>query len=377
MKLRCERDALVDALSATARAAGLSASRGSALGGVHFNLVGDRLRLTSNDGDMTIRVETVVAGQEDGSCLLPARLTADIVRSLEPGAVSVSADSEEAQISAGRSQFGVRALPEHEFPRVPVAEGTTVEIAVNDFAVALRQVVRAASTDETRSTLNGVLLAAQPQGLRLVATDSYRLAERTLLGRTVLEEGQEVLVPARALVELQRLLSASSGPAVSLSGAAGTERQLSFCVGEFYAAFEVGDVTLTTTLLRDFPNIARLFNQSFSNRLLIGKEPLLEAIRRVRILVRDTVSWLHLSLEADNVQLMATDQERGHASEDVDAKYDGVELTLQFNPAYLIDGVEGVLGDEVLVEVEGPSKPVMIRASDSDAYRYLLAPRSI
>ncbi len=376
MKLRCERDALVDALSATARAAGSASARTTAQGGVHFSLVGDRLRLMSNDGDMTIRVDVVVAGQEDGNCLLPARLTADIVRSLEPGAVSVDVDDEEARISAGRSNFGVRVLPEHEFPRVPVAEGTTVEIVASDFAVALRQVVRAASTDETRSTLNGVLLAAQPQGLRLVATDSYRLAERTLLGRTVLAEGQEVLVPARALVELQRLLSANSGPAARTTDAS-VERELSFCVGEFYASFGVGDVTLTTTLLRDFPNIARLFNQSFANRLLIGKEPFLEAVRRVRLLVRDTVSWLHLSLEADNVQLMATDQERGHASEDVDAKYDGVELTLQFNPAYLIDGVEGVLGDEVLIEIEGPSKPVMIRANDADPYRYLLAPRSI
>ncbi|MGH9131660.1 MAG: DNA polymerase III subunit beta [Acidimicrobiales bacterium] len=373
MRLRCERDALVDAVSATTRAAG-SAGRSSAAGGVHFRLVGDQLCLTSNDGDMTIRVDVVVNGGEDGTCLLPARLTADIVRSVEPGVVLVEADDDEARISAGRSNFGVRVLPEHEFARVPAAEGTAVEIAADDLAAALRQVVRAASTDETRSTLNGVLLAAQPQGLRLVATDSYRLAERTLLGRTLLEEGQEVLVPARALAELQRLLSASSGPAAR---AAGPERQLLFRVGDFYASFEVGDVTLTTTLLRDFPNVARLFEQKFSNRLVVGKEPLLDAIRRVRLLVRDSVSWLHLSLEADNVALTATDQERGHASEDVDAKYDGEELTLQFNPAYLIDGLDGVVGDEVLIEIEGASRPVMIRAGEGDPYRYLLAPRSI
>ncbi|MGH9069570.1 MAG: DNA polymerase III subunit beta [Acidimicrobiales bacterium] len=376
MKLRCERDTLVEALSATGRAAVVSAGRGSTIGAVHLSLSGDDLQLTSNDGDLTIRVEIVVAGSEDGACLLPSRLTGDIVRALEPGAVVVENDDEEAHISAGRSQFGVRLLPELDFPRMPASEGTPVDLGTSDFAEALHQVVRAASTDEARPTLNGVLLAAQPQGLRMVATDSYRLAERTLLGRTVLAQGQEVSVPARALVELQRLASATSGPACKIAGDS-TERELSFSVGEYYATFHVGDVTLTTTLLRDFPNVARLFSQSFPNQLSVGKEPLLEAIRRVRLLARDATSWLHVSLEPDQIQLMATDQERGHASEDVDAKYDGEEMTMQFNPAYLIDGVDGVCGDEVLIEIEGPSKPVMVHASTNDPYRYLLAPRSV
>jgi DNA polymerase-3 subunit beta len=376
MRLRCERDALVEALTAPGRAAGQPGGRTATSGGVHLSLEGDQLRLTGNDGDVTICVETLVAGSEDGACLLPCRLVLDIVRSLEPGAVMLGVDDEEAQITAGRSQFGVRVLPEHEFVRPPGPEGEPVELASGDFSEALRQVVRAASTDENRPTLNGVLLAAQPDGLRLVATDSYRLAERVLVGRCVLKEGQEVLVPARALVELQRLTAATSGPAAKTSSGSG-EREVTLSLGEFYATFQVGDVTLTTTLLGDFPNITRLFSQSFANELLVGKEPLLEAIRRVRLLARDTTSWLHVSLEPDRVQLSAMDQERGHASEDVDAKYEGVELTMQFNPAYLIDGVEGVVGDEVLVEIEGPSKPVMIHASRSDPYRYLLAPRSI
>ncbi len=376
MKLRCERDALVEALAAPSRAVGQPGGRTRTSGGVHLSLAGDHLRLTGNDGDLTICVETLVAGSEDGSCLLPCRLVLDIVRALEPGAVMLAVDDNEAHISAGRSQFGVRVLPELDFARPPVSEGDPVELTSGEFSEALRQVVRAASTDENRPTLNGVLLAAQPEGLRLVATDSYRLAERLLVGRAVLGEGQEVLVPARALVELQRLTSAASGPAAAASSGSG-ERQVTLSLGEFYATFCVGDVTLTTTLLGDFPNITRLFSQCFANELLVGKEPLLEAIRRVRLLARDTTSWLHLSVEPDRVQLTATDHERGHASEDVDAKYEGAELTMQFNPTYLTDGVEGVIGDEVLIEIEGPSKPVMIHASRSDPYRYLLAPRSI
>lgn len=379
MKLRCERDVLVEGLSAPARAAGLAGGRAATAGGVHLSLAGDLLRLSGNDGDLTICVEIVVAGGEDGVCMLPARLTLDIVRSVEPGSVLMEIDRDEARIIAGRSHFGVRLLPERDFPLARAGEGDLVELAVGEFSEALRQVVRAASTDEHRPSLNGVLLSAQAGGLRLVATDAYRLAERTLAGHSLLKEGQEILVPARALVELQRLMAATTGPAsrTTMGSSASTERRVTFQGGQSNVTFVVGDVTLTTTLMSDFPNVARLFSQTFANHLLAGKEPLLEAIRRVRVLARDTTSWLRATLEPDRVQLMVMDEERGHAAEDVDAKYEGAPLGMQFNPSYLIEGIEGVIGDEVLIEIESSNKPVMIHGCSNDPYRYLLAPRSI
>lgn len=395
MKLRCERDTLVESLAATARATGSVTNRSMALGGVHLSLTDDHLRLTSNDGDLTIRVETLVAGLEDGTCLLPARLTSDIVRSLEPGVVFLDIGEDEAVISAGRSEFGVRTLPEQQFPRSRPAQDRGVEMAASDLAEALRQVVRAASTDERGDPRSlAVLLASHPEGLRLVATDLYRCAERTLVGKSLLEEGQQVLVPARALVELQRLLSATSGPAVTPVAHAGDgargrtreapgeqpgEPQLYFRVGELDATFEIGAVTLTTTLLPNFHDTARLevlLRASRPNRLTIGKEALMDGVRRMRLLLRDATSPVRISLEPGHVQLSATDQERGHASEDVDAGYAGVDMTIKFNPVYLLDGVEAIIGDEVTMEVAGPTSPVMIHGGESD-YRYLLVPFGI
>src|SRR5688500_16548535 len=178
---------------------------------------GDRLHVAGSDLDLTIQVDVGVAGSGDGVCVVPARLAADIVRALEPGAVSIEAGDDEVRIASGRSHFAVRMLPAGDFPRLPAPapdEGVTIGAA--ELAEALRQVVRAASGDDARPILTGVLMTAEEGNLRLVATDSYRLAVRDLPGASVLREGQKVLVPSKALAELQRLLAGAEQVAIHL-----------------------------------------------------------------------------------------------------------------------------------------------------------------
>jgi DNA polymerase III subunit beta len=363
VKLRCERDVLVEALSTAGRAV---SSRGGALPvlqGVRLEVAGDELRLAGSDLDLTIQVTAPVSGQEDGVCVVPARLTADIVRALEPGAVQFETDDDEARIASGRSQFAVRALPADEFPRLPVQSGDAVTLAASDFSDALRQVVRAASGDDARPVLTGVLMAAEDPGLRLVATDSYRLAVRDLPGASVLREGQKVLIPSRALAELQRLAGADASGEVTLR------------LGEHDATFESGGVRLTTRLIEgEFPNYRQLIPASYPNRLIVSRESLLDALRRVRLLVRDQTTPVRIALKADGIQLTVVSTEIGQATEDVDAKYEGAEMTVAFNPGYLIDGVEAITGDEVLLETLDALKPATLRSTEGGEYLYLLMP---
>ena len=371
MKLRCERDVLVEALSTAGRAV---SSRGGALPvlqGVRLEVVGDELRLAGSDLDLTIQVTAPVAGQEDGVCVIPARLAADIVRALEPGAVQIETDEDEARIASGRSQFAVRVLPADEFPRLPVQSGDAVTLASADFAEALRQVVRAASGDDARPVLTGVLMAAEDPGLRLVATDSYRLAVRDLPGASVLREGQKVLIPSRALTELQRLAGASPEKGDDKAGAS----EVTLRLGEHDATFEVGHVRLTTRLIEgEFPNYRQLIPASYPNRLIVSREALLDALRRVRLLVRDQTTPARIALKADGIQLTVVSSEIGQATEDVDAKYEGAEMTVAFNPGYLIDGVEAITGDEVLLETLDALKPATLRSTEGGEYLYLLMP---
>ena len=364
MKFRCERDALVEALQTAARAV---ASRGGALpvlSGVRIEVAGDELRLAGTDLDLTIQARATVAGGVDGVAVVPARLVADIVRALEPGAVSVETDDEELRIAAGRSQFSVRTLVAGEFPRLPQQTGEEVTLPAEGLAEALRQVVRAASSEDARPILTGVLMTAEEGHLRLVATDSYRLAVRDLAGVEVLREGQRVLVPSRALTEVQRLLSS-----------AGAGGRVSLRLGDHDATFEVGEVRITTRLIEgEFPNYRQLIPQSYPNRLVVAKEPLLDAVRRVKLLAKDATTPVKLSLRADGVELMVSSSDVGVATEDIDAKYEGAEMTVAFNPTYLMDGAEAIAGDEIQLETLDALKPATIRPTEDTDYLYLLMP---
>jgi DNA polymerase-3 subunit beta len=360
VKFRCERDVLVEALGTATRAV---ASRGGALpvlSGVKAELTGDQLVLTGSDLDLTIQVGITVAGQQDGVAVLPARLAADIVRSLAAGAVHVDAEGDEARISSGRSEFAVRLLPAEDFPRLAETLGDEVTLDASALEEALKQVVRAASHDDARPILTGVLMAAEGDGLRLVATDSYRLAVRDLPGTTVLREGQTVLVPSKALGELTRILGGATSVTLRLA-----ERDASFVVDE---------TKLTTRLIEgEFPNYRQLIPNTHPNRLTVGREPLLEALRRVKLLAREATP-VRITLKPEGIELTAITQDVGQAHEDLDAKYEGTEMVIAFNPEYLADGVEAVKGDEVTLETVDALKPAVVKSVESQDYLYLLMP---
>lgn len=360
MKFRCERDVLVDGLSTATRAV---SSRGGALpvlSGLRVHLEGDQLRLTGSDLDLTITVDLTVAGDTDGEVVIPAKLAVDIVKALEPGAVLVETEGDEAKISGGRSEFSVNLIPAEEFPQLtaPSAESATIDAA--EFADGLRQVVSAASNDDSRPILTGVLLAPEGTGLRLVSTDSYRLAVRDLPGATLLREGQTVLVPSRALNEVVRAL--------------GTAEKLSVVLDEREASFRVDGVRLTTRLIDGaFPNYRGLIPQSQPNRLVIGRGPLIDAVRRVKLMAREATP-VRLTMREGSVELVAITQDIGQAHEELDAHYSGAELTVAFNPEFLLTGLEVTPGDEVSLETVDSLKPALLRSTESADFLYLLMP---
>ncbi len=359
MKFRCERDVLVDALGTAQRATSSRATL-PVLSGLRVQLTGDRLRLTGSDLDLTITTEVQVSGSSDGVAVLPAKLALDIVRSLESGAIDVDAEGEKAHISGGRSNFELHAIPADEFPNLVDPEGEHIVLDAADLAEGLKQVVRAASTDESRPILTGVMLAAEGQGLRMVSTDSYRLAVRDLPGTAALKEGQTVLVPSRALNELARVLH--------------DDTQVTLVLGERDASFQVGPLHLTTRLIEgEFPNYRGLIPASQPNRLTVERQALLDAVRRVRLMAREN-SPVRLSMSSDSLELRAVTLDVGEASEQLDASYAGDELTVAFNPEYLVDGLEVTPGDEVSLETVDALKPALLRPIDSEDFLYLLMP---
>jgi DNA polymerase-3 subunit beta len=195
----------------------------------------------------------------------------------------------------------------------------------------------------------------------MVATDSYRLAVRDLPGVGILPEGHKVLIPSRALGELQRLASSAGEVALRL--------------GAHDATFELGAAQLTTRLIEgEFPNYRQLIPENYPNRLVVGREPLLDAVRRVKLLARDATTPVRIAMRDDGIQLTVVTTDYGQATEDVDAKYEGAEMVVAFNPNYLIDGIEAITSDEVQLETLDALKPATLRPAGESDYLYLLMP---
>ncbi|MGH8980832.1 MAG: DNA polymerase III subunit beta [Acidimicrobiales bacterium] len=369
MKFRAERDSLAEVLTTAGRATGGRSGGAVVLSGLLLRSNGNRLEVTGTDRDLTIQVGQEVIGIDDGACVVPGRLTADVVRSLEPGAVTIEAENDNIEISSARARFALRGYPTVEFPTVPHPGDPKITFPRAILGEALRQVVRAASNDDARPLLTGVLLATEANGVRLVATDSYRLALRDLRQTASLGDAGDVLVPARALAELQRLTTGSQTDA----DAPGAEVGVS--TGSAEITFTCGQVRITTRLLEGtYPDYHALIPEHYPNRLHVGRESLLAALRRVRLLVRDNTTPVRLSMRPNGVDLTVVSQEIGDASETVDGDFTGEDLVIAFNPTYLIDGIEAVLDDEVFLESDTPSRPATVRAAGRDDFRYLLMP---
>jgi len=361
VKFRCERDLLFDALSVAGRAVSTRGTSLPVLSAVLFETTEDSLILTGTDLDLTIQVVVPVVVTESGLAAIPARLITDIVKAVQQGAVTIESDEHEARVSAGRSQFAVRTLDAEEFPRITPVENYTATLPSAELADALKQVVRAASADDARPVLTGVLLSAENDGLRLVATDSYRLAIRDVAGANVLQAEQSVLVPSKALGELGRLLGGTEEVRVALD-----EREITFSIG--------GTRVSSRLIEGQFPDYRPLIPATYPNRLRLDRDVLLEAVRRVKLLVRDTTTPVRLALRADGVELTVVSQEIGQATEDVEAKYEGDAITVAFNPAYLIDGLEAVPPGDVLIETIDALKPATLKVDERSDFLYLIMP---
>lgn len=370
MKFRCERDVLVNALSAAGRATTNRGGVSPVLSGVQLSLTGSRLTITGTDIEFWISVSVDVDGLEDGVVVVPAKISADVVKSLKAGAVTFAVEGkdeqQQANISSGRFQSLLRVLPSEEFPRLPAQPDTSVTIDAATLSEALHQVVPSASGDDARPILTGVLFATEGEGLRLVATDSYRLAVRDLPGTSVLSSDQTVLVPSRALREIERSL--------------GETKMLTLRLGEQEADFEIVDETVGTTtrvitrlIEGEFPNYRQLIPSDYPNRLTVSREALLEAVRRVKLVAIESTP-VRLSMSAGGLELVAITQDVGQASEQVDATFEGDELTVAFNPEYLLAGIDLASGDEVTIETLDALKPAVLRGSESATFLYLLMP---
>ena len=362
MKFACERDSLEKAVSTAYRAVASRTGALPVLSGLQVSLTAGAVEFTGSDLELTIRSRVAADVDGQGDAVLVARLLVDTLAKLQSGtSVTVEIAEDQAKIEAGRFRTELRTLAASDFPRLPEPEGDAVKVAGGPLAEGLRQVVPAASRDDARPILTGVLVAATAEGVRLVATDSYRLAVRDLAGVSLLPEGKQVLVGAKGLGELQRLLGAGA---------------VEVFLGERYVSFRLEGTEVSARLIEgEFPNYQQLIPSGYPNKLTVDRDALVSAVERVSLVGgsnRDSAP-IRLAMGADGLELSATAQDVGQSYEPVEAKYEGTDLTVAFNSRFLLDGIEAAGASEITIESVDPLKPAVLRGGDSD-FLYLLMP---
>lgn len=359
VKFRCDRDALSEALQTVQR--GVSSRPGiPALTGVLLEATDDgALTMITTDLEVSARLSIVVQVSEPGIALIPARLFGDTVKSLSNAPVDVETDQGQARIRCAAYEGTLRLLPAEDFPGLQEPSGTRLTAEAGAFAEAVNQVGRGASRDEARPVLTGVLLEVSREGVVMVATDSYRLAVRELVATA---DGEaRAIVPERAMSEAGRAAAADEKGTVEVF------------VDESQVSFKIGGLTLTSRLIEgEFPNYRQLLPESSESRLTISRQQLLDAVRQVGLLARDTTP-VRLEFNALGVKLSSSSPDLGQAVETVEARYEGEDLTVAFNPQYLADGLTAANGETVRLDVRDGLKPGVVHG-DGDEFTYLVMP---
>lgn len=357
MKFRAERDDLGDVFGRANRAVGARSAL-PVLQGLLCDITGSTLRVTGTDLEMTVQTHADVEVMEEGRAVIPGKLLEQAVRRMPTGPVTITTGESDVEILGKGPRFTLRQLSLDDFPTVDDSMVGGTEVDGEALALATGQVTVAASGDAARPILTGVLFESRDEGVRLVATDSYRLAVRDLPGVGIEGTG---LIPARGLRELPRTIG-SSKVTVSLEGREGV------------FASDRGSLRLRM-IEGTFPKYQSLLPDSYPNEMVVAKEGLLEALGRVSLVAEDHIP-VRLNLTAGGVEITVSRQDVGGESEHLPGEFQGADEAVQiaFNPRYLADGVSAVEGDSIRIRVIDGLKPSVISSVGDDAFVYLLMP---
>jgi DNA polymerase III subunit beta len=362
MKITTTRQSLLDALLVVSRAVSARAAL-QALSGILITTDGGaRLRAT----DMELGLEVGLEGEVDGSgsIVLPGRLLVEVARSLPDGSVTLALREAErdVEITAASSRFHIRTLSADDFPRFPESEGEAVQLPAIPLRDTINRVARAASRDEARPVLTGVLVTVEGDEMTMVATDSYRLAVKRTKLESSIPERVEANIPARALRELARLIEA------------GGEEAVHVWLTRNQAIFRIGQVSLSSRLIDgQFPNHSQLLPESYEHEVKLPRSELLEVTRRVSQLAQRNAA-LRLSFSEGELVVSAETPDLGDAREAIPAPYSGDLLEIGFNPEFVRDGLESIDSDEVILKLISPLRPGLLEPAGDDDFRYLVMP---
>jgi len=322
------------------------------------------VRLTTTDLEVGIRCSIEARVEKTGSTTLPARRLAAIVRELPSAEIVIEVDAKNiASIRCGSSFFKIYGLPQEEFPAFPAfKEAKSFTLKQSELKDGLRKTSYAISSDETRYVLNGILFSLADNKLTLVATDGRRLALFDSDIEFPKSHERDFILPTKAVTELQRLL--------------GEEGDVSISTSENLVSFELNGAHLASKLVEgNYPNYRQVIPGEAKERVTLEREAFLDCVRRVSLLSNDKTSSVRLNFTKNNLDISANTPEIGEAKESMAIAYRGKDISIAFNPEFLMDPLRSLPNDEIFLDLIDEMSPGVIKIQTP--FLYVIMPMRV
>ncbi len=331
----------------------------------HIKAEDNKLTVLTTDLDMSVKCVVDCEVEKPGSTTLPIRRLVNIVRELPEGRVVIDINENDvAAVQSGASFFEIYGISPRDFPTVPTHEGTfCYRLDQKEFKSMLKQTAYAASKDEKRLILTGLLMAFKESKLTIVATDGRRLALVETEVEFPIEAETEFILPPKAVNELLHILK--------------DDDVIKVYVQKKQAIFEIGRTVISTKLVDGvYPNYRQVIPTGCDERVVIEREQLIGALRRISMILTDTsmadVFSAKFTFSANQLTVVAMASDVGKARETLPIKYTGKEISVTFNPEYVIDPLKALSDDEVFFEMSNGMSPVLVKCSHP--FLYVLMP---
>ncbi len=338
------------------------------LANVMIRKTGSALQFTTSDLEIQIRTTAELDGDAGNfTTTVGARKLIDILRTM-PADQTVSLESSQNKLilKGGKSKFTLQTLPAEDFPLVQEAAsfGPKFSVPQKTLKELLGQVSFAMAVHDIRYYLNGILFVAEGKQLSLVATDGHRLAFASAMLDVEVPK-QEVILPRKTVLEMQRLLSDAEGAI-----------EMQFANNQ--AKFSFGGMEFVTKLVEGkFPDYNRVIPKNHKNAITLGRQPLLASLQRTAILTSDKFKGVRLNIDPGTLRVASNNAEQEEAVDELDIDYNGDSIEIGFNVTYLIDVLTNMEQDMVKVELSDSNSSALITIPDNQSFKYVVMPMRI
>jgi len=362
MKITCKRENLLKGLNIVSRMVKQRATL-PVLGNILLSSDGGRLKLSVTDLEAAVVTWVGAKIDEEGAITLPARTLLDYVSTSSDELISLNAQNADVGIKSDRNRATIKGILAEEFPIIPSVESSEgVSIEASSLKEAIFSTSICAAPDETRPVLSGILFRVRNAKMLVVATDSYRLAQRTIDAPSLPKTFNDIIIPQRVASELARILPDDDSPVEIL-------------VGDNQAQFVCADVVFISRMIEGaFPDYEQIIPKEFIYEFSADKADVVEAIKLANVFARDIGGNIKLNGKEGLVEIVSASSQTGDASTSLSVSSSGKPLTVAFNARYIMDALNVITGSKITFSFAGELNPGQIIDNADPSFKYIIMP---